>query len=104
MVDKVNEALPNMAPGGPLGTQQKGLLSIVGDPLGKALDTTLKPTVGRLTGAIGQPTGEAADRVKQTARHEVGYSQEDNGKPDKELPGGESIGSKEQTGGNPLGL
>lgn len=81
-----------------------GPLSIIGDPLGSALKTTLKPTVGRLTGAVREPSGEASNRVKQVARHEVGYSEEENNKPHEELPGGESIGGKTQDAKNPLGL
>jgi hypothetical protein len=63
-----------------------------------------------VTGAIGNPHGEALDRVRRVAEHEgvgVGepkYSEQDNGKSDAELPGGERIGGKAQTGENPLGL
>lgn len=82
---------------------QKGPLSFIGDPLGKVLGVGLKP-LGHVTGAIGNPNGEALLEVQKQAKREHGFTNEDNGKPDKELPGGERIGGKEQTGDNPLGL
>jgi hypothetical protein len=42
--------------------------------------------------------------VQKQVKKECAYINEDNGKIDKELPGGERIGGKEVTGGNPLGL
>ena len=63
----------------------------------------MKP-LGHVTGAIGNPNGEALLEVKKQAKRDHGYTDEDNGKPDRELPGGERIGGKEQTGENPLGL
>lgn len=43
--------------------------------------------------------------VEEQAKKESGYSDKlDHNKPDSELPGGERIGGKEQTGQNPLGL
>lgn len=42
--------------------------------------------------------------VQKQAKRELAYSNEDNDKPDSELPGGERIGGKSQSGENPLGL
>ncbi|PPJ56423.1 hypothetical protein CBER1_05476 [Cercospora berteroae] len=109
-MDKLLNKVPNMSPEGPLGTQTKGPLSAVGDPLGQVLNYSLKP-LGHVTGAIGNPHGEALSRVQRVAQHEGIADGEpkylpdrDNGKPDAQLPGGERIGGKEQTGENPLGL
>ncbi|KAF2207188.1 hypothetical protein CERZMDRAFT_88759 [Cercospora zeae-maydis SCOH1-5] len=109
-MDKLLNKVPNLAPEGPLGTQTKGPLSALGDPLGQALSYTLKP-LGHVVGAIGNPHGEALERVQRVAQHEGIAAGEpkylpdqDNGKPDRELPGGERMGGKEQTGENPLGL
>ncbi|CAK1365541.1 hypothetical protein CB0940_09954 [Cercospora beticola] len=109
-MDKLLNKVPNMSPEGPLGTQTKGPLSAVGDPLGQVLNYSLKP-LGHVTGAIGNPHGEALERVQRVAQHEGIAEGEpkylpdrDNGEPDAELPGGERIGGKEQTGENPLGL
>jgi len=95
--------LPNYAPDGPLGTEKKGLLSPIGDGVGQVLDKGLKP-IGHVVGQVGHPAGEALSNVQKQAKKEKGYSDEENGKPDKELPGGERIGGKPQTGQNPLGL
>jgi len=94
----------NMAPDGPLGNSQKGLLSPLGDPLGQVLEKGLKPTLGRVTGAIGKGPGEAMENVHKQARYEIKYSDKDKDPADRDLPGGESIGGKDQTGQNPLGL
>ncbi|KAM3418118.1 hypothetical protein BST61_g6323 [Cercospora zeina] len=109
-MDKLLNKVPNLAPEGPLGTQTKGPLSSLGDPLGQALNYTLKP-LGHVTGAIGNPHGEALERVQRVAQHEgiadgepKFLPEQDNGKSDRELPGGERIGGKKQTGENPLGL
>ena len=68
------------------------------------LDKGLKP-VGQITKQVGEPSGEALLRVEEQMKKEKGYSGEiDHDKPDAELPGGERIGGKAQTGGNPLGL
>lgn len=79
-----------------------GLLSVVGDPVGQVLDKTLKPTLGAVTGAVGNPTGTALLDVEKQAKKEKGYS--DKEKPEEEWPGGKSIGGNQQTGQNPLGL
>ena len=50
-------------------TAAQGLLSVVGDPVGQVLDKTLKPTVGHITGAIGGPPGEAAERVQKVTKN-----------------------------------
>lgn len=42
--------------------------------------------------------------VQKQAKRDHAYSNEDNSKTDSELPGGERIGGKEQSGENPLGL
>ncbi len=108
-------------------------MSIIGDPLGQALDKGLKP-VGLLTGGVGKPTGEGTelmgvkaplfnDEVVNHPRHTLivahfvfvaaltfkNQAKEEVGlenpnKPDSEKAGGERIGGKEQTGSNPLGL
>ena len=80
-----------------------GPLSAIGDPLGQALSYGLKP-LGHVTGAIGNPNGQALLNVRKQAEFEGKYTDDDNGKPDRLLPGGERIGGKEQTGENPLGL
>ena len=90
--------------------RQSGPLSAVGDPLGQILNYGLKP-LGHVTGAIGNPNGEALLKVRRVAEHEGVADGEpkylpyqDNGKPDSELPGGVRIGGKKQDGENPLGL
>lgn len=80
-----------------------GPLTIIGDPLGQILGYATKP-LGHVTGAIGRPNGEAMLEVQKQAKRDHAYSNEDNGKPDSELPGGERIGGKSQSGENPLGL
>ena len=54
--------------------------------------------MGQLTGAIGEPSGQAALNVKDQAKQEAGHKEHD------EKPGGERIGGNPQTGQNPLGL
>ncbi|KAI4765466.1 hypothetical protein E4T52_01788 [Aureobasidium sp. EXF-3400] len=68
---------------------QKGLLSFIGDPLGKGLQKGLSP-VGNLVGGTG-------DRM-------AGFTKQDQ--PKKGDAGGEyeKFGGKEQNSGNPLGL
>ena len=125
-MDKLYEKMPNYAPDGALGTEQKGklatpyfnltltnqsnstfstgLLSPVGDAVGQVLDKGLKP-VGQITGQVGQPTGDAMQNVEKEARKEKKWSDEDDpNKPESEMPGGKRIGGKEATGQNPLGL
>ena len=81
-----------------------GPLSIIGDPLGQVLDKGLKP-IGQITGQVGKPAGEALQNVENQAKKEEGYSDKvDHSIPDSELPGGERIGGKTQSGQNPLGL
>ncbi|KAM0723458.1 hypothetical protein Q7P37_000444 [Cladosporium fusiforme] len=95
--------MPNIAPEGPLD-QQKGPLSVIGDPLGQVLDKTLKPTVGHVTGAVGRPAGDASERVVNTARNAHKWEGDKENMPDKDLPGGKRIGGNKQTAENPLGL
>lgn len=115
--------MPDIAPDGPLDQHKvptppihlpctlttntpnhQGLLSVVGDPLGQVLDKTLKPTVGHVTGGIGKPTGEAAERVQNTVRNAHKWEGDKENVQDKDLPGGERIGGNRQTAQNPLGL
>ena len=70
--------------------------------MGQVLDKSLKPTVGRLTGAIAKPSGQALLDVQDHAKNEVGYEKKE--KDEKDWPGGKSIGGNAQTGQNPLGL
>jgi hypothetical protein len=79
-----------------------GLLSPLGDPLGKALNTGLSP-LGSVVGGVTSPLAEGASKVTKPAVGALGLGgqkKEDESKG----PGGESIGGKEQTGNNPLGL
>lgn len=69
--------------------------------MGQVLDKGLKP-VGHVTGAIAQPNGQALLDVQKQATEENGYR--DKMKVDNGGPGGDSIGGKEQTAKNPLGL
>ncbi|KAK4501327.1 hypothetical protein PRZ48_007135 [Zasmidium cellare] len=82
---------------------EKGPLSFIGDPLGKVLNVGLKP-IGSVVGSIGNPNGEALLNVEKQAKRDMAYSDKNNNKPDKDLPGGERIGGNAQTGQNPLGL
>jgi len=82
----------------------QGLLSVVGDPLGQVLDKTLKPTVGHVTGAVGKPTGEAAERVQNVTKNAYKWEGDKENVKDKDLPGGERIGGNRQTAQNPLCL
>ena len=95
--------MPDIAPEGPLD-QHKGLLSVVGDPVGQVLEKTLKPTVGHITGAIGGPPGEAAERVQKVSKNAYKWEGEKTNVKDKDLPGGDRIGGNRQTAQNPLGL
>jgi hypothetical protein len=84
-------------------THAAGLLSPITDGVGQVLEKGLKP-IGHVVGQVGNPSGEALINVEKQVKKEKGYSDEDNNKPDSELPGGERIGGKAQTGDNPLGL
>ena len=68
------------------------------------LDKTLKPTVGHITGAIGGPPGEAAERVQNVTKNAYKWDGDKENVKDKDLPGGKSIGGNRQTAQNPLGL
>ncbi|KAK0264986.1 hypothetical protein B0A54_09223 [Friedmanniomyces endolithicus] len=104
--------MPDLAPAGPLDGN-KGLLSPVGDIVGQVLDKGLSP-IGHVTGAIGNPNGEAILAVKEYVRKAMGGGDEDDeeevgdakdeAKPKSEKPGGESIGGKVKSGQNALGL
>lgn len=63
-----------------------GLLSPLGDPLGKVLNTATKP-LGQVVGSFGDPL--PANRLKKDG---------DGGVDQK------PVGGQEQTGQNPLGL
>jgi hypothetical protein len=68
----------------------KGLLSFIGDPIGKGLENILNP-LGSLIGGTG-------DRM-------AGVTKQDETKKESGGDGGyEKFGGKEQNGGNPLGL
>ncbi|KAF2716544.1 hypothetical protein K431DRAFT_316465 [Polychaeton citri CBS 116435] len=108
-MDKIVGKMPNYAPDGPIGNEQKSILSPVTDGVGQVLNHGLKP-LGTVTGAIGRPSGEALSNVEDQAKYEI-TGEEDReegdkkkGKSDAELPGGARIGGNEQTGQNPLGL
>ncbi|KAK0945029.1 hypothetical protein LTR29_003376 [Friedmanniomyces endolithicus] len=103
--------MPDLAPAGPLDGN-KGLLSPVGDIVGQVLDKGLSP-IGHVTGAIGNPNGEAILAVKEYVRKAMGGGDENDDeegdakeedKPKSEKPGGESIGGKVKSGQNALGL
>lgn len=81
-----------------------GLLHVVGDPVGKGLNATLKPTLGAITGKIGEPHGEAAERIQNVAKNGYKWEGDKENVKDKDLPGGERIGGNRQTAENPLGL
>lgn len=85
-------------------TTAQGLLSVVGDPVGQVLDKTLKPTVGHVTGAIGGPHGEAAERMQNVTKNAYKWEGNKENVQDKDLPGGERIGGNRQSAQNPLGL
>ncbi|GAB7364233.1 hypothetical protein MBLNU230_g4781t1 [Neophaeotheca triangularis] len=96
-------ALPDIAPNGPLDNN-KGPLSAIGDPVGQVLDKSLKPTVGLVTGGVGKPSGDAAMEVKDTAYEKAGLKEQAKRGEGQDAPGGERIGGNKQTGQNPLGL
>ncbi|WPH03857.1 Hypothetical protein R9X50_00674000 [Acrodontium crateriforme] len=102
MVDKILNVMPNMAPDGPLGTEKKGLLSPLGDPIGQVLDKGLRP-VGVLTGGICRPPGQALLDVEAKVKEDFAYKKHES-KAGEDLPGEERIGGKAQTVSNPLGL
>ena len=79
-------------------------MSTIGDPLGQVLEKGLKPTVGPITGAVGRPHGEAAERVQNIARNEKKWDGDKENIQEKDLPGGKRIGGNRQTAENPLGL
>ena len=83
---------------------QTGLLSPLGNPLGKVVNVVTKP-VGQLTGQIGNPSGEAMENLNKEVRKEKKFTDEDDpNKPESEMPGGEALGGKEQNAKNPLGI
>ncbi|KAK3111271.1 hypothetical protein LTR53_013647 [Teratosphaeriaceae sp. CCFEE 6253] len=79
-----------------------GLLAPLGDPLGKVVNTVVKPTLGTITGAVGGPAGDALKSVEVQAKREKGYT--DDEKPESEWWGGKAIGGKDMTAQNPLGI
>ncbi|KAI4716607.1 hypothetical protein E4T48_07176 [Aureobasidium sp. EXF-10727] len=90
--DKMNRTLRENLPENinqvDLGSkEQKGLLSFIGDPLGKGAEKLLSPA-GNLVGGTG-------DRM-------AGFTKQDQPKTKPEEY--EKFGGKEQNGGNPLGL
>ncbi|KAK5123598.1 hypothetical protein LTR85_002636 [Meristemomyces frigidus] len=85
-------------PDGPVGTD-KGLLSLIGDPLGRVLNVALRP-LGYVTGAIARPPGEALLAVEKRVKDDYGYVKKDDKKNEK-LAG---VGGNMPNGQNPLGL
>lgn len=79
-----------------------GLLSPLGDPLGKGVQATLSP-VGAAVGGITSPIAEGASTVTSTATGALGIPDKGAEK-EKAAKDKESIGGKAQTGQNPLGL
>jgi len=69
-----------------------GLLSFIGDPVGKALNKGLSP-IGNVVGGLAQPFGSGSSNTDKVS-----------GNTPKEDEMSKSTGGKEQTGQNPLGL
>ncbi|GAB7354227.1 hypothetical protein MBLNU459_g4769t1 [Dothideomycetes sp. NU459] len=82
--NKENVELPSSVNNVQLG-EGKGLLSPIGDPLGKVLNKGLSP-VGNIVGGLAEPVTSL-----------TGGGKEKSAEP-------ESIGGKQQSGQNPLGL
>lgn len=62
--------------------------------------------IGFVTGAIGNPNGQAFLDVQEQVKNDVAYEKMDESdkKPDSERSGGARIGGNTQSGQNPLGL
>ncbi|GAM83341.1 hypothetical protein ANO11243_013280 [Dothideomycetidae sp. 11243] len=84
------------------GEEKSGLLAPLGDPLGKALETGLSP-IGAGVGKVTGPAAEGASNVTKPIMDSLGMGDRGEMKQREELKG-ESMGGKEQTGQNPLGL
>ena len=80
-----------------------GLLAPLGDPLGKAVNTGLSPLgagVGSLTGSIS----EGASSVTKTLTSAAGLPDRGEEKQKEEVADMESVGGKEPSAENPMGL
>jgi len=66
----------------------------VGDPLGKGIQKTVGPTLGKVTGAVTEPVVGVSKPVTDSVKP---LFPQDPKKRDK-------FGGKEQNAGNPLGL
>ncbi|KAF4554904.1 Hypothetical protein D9617_3g019730 [Elsinoe fawcettii] len=84
------------------GNEKGGVLSFVGDPLGKGLEKGLSP----IGAGVGKVTGPVADGASQITKPVMGsLGMEDRGEAkEREQSKEERIGGNEQTGQNPLGL
>ncbi|KAJ9648958.1 hypothetical protein H2201_002038 [Coniosporium apollinis] len=89
--------------------QQKGLLSSIGDPVGKVLGTGLAPVGGLLkpvtapaTGAVGNITRPVLGPLAGEHKEKMEVIGGDN--KDSYAHGKDSIGGELQTADNPLGL
>lgn len=60
--------------------------------------------MGHITSQVGEPPGEAAEKVQNTVRNAYKWEGEKKNVKDKDLPGGERIGGNRQSAQNPLGL
>ncbi|KAH4199524.1 hypothetical protein HBI56_045240 [Parastagonospora nodorum] len=86
-----------------------GLLSMVGDPAGKVLNTALRPIGAPLEKGVTGPLGNALGGGTRGVLGPLLGSEEERmevvgGKNKDSYAGEEKIGGKEQTGENPLGL
>ncbi|KAL1304399.1 hypothetical protein AAFC00_003399 [Neodothiora populina] len=79
--------------------EQKGLLSFIGDPAGKALNKGLSP-VGSVVGGLAQPFGSGESNTDKLKGNKS--RREESARQEREAD--EAIGGKAQTGQNPLGL
>lgn len=81
-----------------------GLLAPVGDPLGRVLETGLKP-VGSGVGALTGPVAEGAAKTTKPLMDAVGMGDRGEIKEqEKRKQEYKPLGGKPQTGENPLGL
>jgi hypothetical protein len=89
--------------------QYAGVLHNIGDPLGKVLETGLKP-VGAPLGYVTKPLGDVLGSVTKPALSPVLGSKEEKmealggDNKDSYVHGKDTIGGHLQTGDNPLGL
>ncbi|KAF2157310.1 hypothetical protein K461DRAFT_317427 [Myriangium duriaei CBS 260.36] len=84
------------------GQEKGGILAPIGDPLGKGLETGLSP-IGAGIGKATGPVAEGASNVTKPLMESLGMGDRGELK-EQEAQKNETIGGKEQTGQNPLGL